>query len=184
MFSEQSHAFFYFFFLCLVGVAKDYYSCVFYLVAEELAEVFKIHFALVYIGNGSIHIELCIVHAYVFHSADYIAEFTYARGLYEDSVGCILGYNLFECFAEVAHERTAYTTRIHLGYVDACILHKRSVYTDFAKFIFYKNKLFAFVGFGNELLYKRGFACPEKSREYVDFCHGITSVHMVKESAV
>jgi hypothetical protein len=147
----------------LICVAEKYTACICYLISEKLAEVLHIHFALVDVNYGYRAVKLSALDLSLKNGFSNVRELTYARGLDKDSVGGVLVYHLLECFAEISNERAADAARIHLGYFYSRILEKSAVNTYLTEFIFDKNYLLALIRLVDQTVYKRSFACTEKS---------------------
>ena len=134
-----------------------------HLIEEKLAEIFKIHPALIGIHDGAEGVELRPLYARALYGADDVGQLSDAGRLDHDAFGRILFRNLFECLCKVTHQRAADAARIHFGDADPCILQKSAVHADLAEFIFNENDLFALVHFADELFDERRLARPQKA---------------------
>ena len=152
-------------------VAENDTTRVLHLVVEEFAEVLHIHLALVDVNDGREAVESRTFSRHTFDRADDVGQLTDARGLDQNAVGGKFLQHLFECLTEVADERAADTARVHLGDLNACVLHKAAIDADLAEFVFDQNELFARIGFLDELFQKSSLAGSEKAGDNIDFCH-------------
>ena len=105
-----------------VGMAENDTTRVFYLVVEKLTEVLHIHFALVDVYHDGKAVQLHVLCLGIPYGADNVAQLTDTRRLDKHSVGRVFGNNVLKSAAEISHERTAYTARIHLGNIDTRVL--------------------------------------------------------------
>ena len=152
-------------------VAQNKAARVGYLVVEEFAEVLHIHLVLLRVNNRSKAVELNIVHIYVLHRSDNVAELADTGGFDKHAIGPVLTDNLFERGLEIADKAAADTAGVHFGYLNAGILQKSAVNADLSEFVLDKHELFALVAFGYQLLYESCFSRSEKSRKNCDLCH-------------
>ena len=159
-----------------IGVREDYGGGVADLVAEELAEVLHIHLTLTCIDYCSKATELILSALYALHRLDDVGKLTNARGLDEDSVGVVLGKNLGKCLREIADERAADTSRVHLGDLNARILEETAVDTYLAKLILDEDELLACISLFYKLLDQRGLARTEEARKNINFRHNLFSI--------
>ena len=158
-----------------IGVAHYYGACVFDLIVEKLTEVLHIHFALTGVDNGRERIKSYFIAADVLDRTDDIGELADTGRLDNNSVGCKLCKDFFKRLAEIAYKAATDTAGIHFGYFDAGVFEKSAVDTYFTELVFDEYEFFALVAVGNELFDKRSFACAEKTRENIYFCHGLTT---------
>ena len=84
--ADKLYCFCKFFFSCILRTAEDNCACIFYLIAEEFAEILEVHLALLGINNGRKAVECNIVALKLFNSANNIAEFANAGRLDNNSV--------------------------------------------------------------------------------------------------
>ena len=138
-----------------------------YLVIEKLAEVFHIHFAFARVYNGGKAVKLKVGNPCAFHRLYNIGKLAHSGGLDKDTVGGVLVHHLFQSGCEISHKGAAYTPGIHLGNIHPCVLKKAAVDADVAELVLDNYKALALKGFGNELFYKRCFACAEKAGKNV-----------------
>ena len=141
------------------------------LVVVELAEVLHVHFALRRVRYGDKIAELHFVIRHALHSLDDVRQLADAGRLDQDAVGCVLGHNLLQRLAEVAHERAADAAGVHLGDGDAGLLQKAAVDADLAEFVLDQHELFAGIGFLDHLLDERRLARAEKAGINIDSGH-------------
>ena len=150
---------------------KNDTACVFDLIAEELAEVFHIHFALGRVHNRAEGVEDGVFEFCVRHRFDDVGELTYPRRFDDDTVGRVLRRDLLQSFGEIADERATDTARIHFGDIDTRVLQKSAVDTDLAEFVLDQNDLFSRVRLFDEFFDKGGLSRAQKSRKNIDFRH-------------
>ena len=96
-------------FFLVARMRKHDAARILYLVEEELAEVFKIHFALLGVDHRAEGVELRAVNARALYGADDIGELADARGFDDNAVRRILCGDLSERLGKIADERTADT---------------------------------------------------------------------------
>ena len=142
------------------------------LVQEKLSKVLGIHLALHRVRNCDEAVE---EHRFVFghalYGADDVGQLAHAGRLDDDAVGMIGLDDLFERFAEIAHQRAADAARIHLGNLDAGLLQESAVNADFAEFVLNEHNLLALKRLLQQLFDERGLACAQKPRNNVNFGH-------------
>ena len=156
---------------CVVGVREHNTTGIFNLIVEELTEIAHIHFAFVHVRNGCKTIEHRAVSSSVLHRADDIRKLSDTRRLNKNTVGTVLLKHFFESFPKISNQRTANTTAVHFGHLNACILHKSAVDADLSKFILNQYELFTRIGFLQQLFDERCFSRSEKSRKNINFRH-------------
>ncbi len=144
-------------------MAEDKAACICYLIVEEFAEVFLIHFALLSVNDCCEAVELDIVSVDIAHSVYNVAELADAGGLDEYAVGLVFSKHLFKRFAEVSNERAADAAGVHFCYFDAGVLEKAAVNAYLTEFVLDKHELFAFIALVYELLDKSGLTGSEES---------------------
>ena len=154
------------------GAGEDDRSGEFHLVVKELAEILHVHLAFFRVHHGGEAVEGNFGGGEALHGANHIAELAHARGLDEDAVGGVLFQHLLQRLAKIAHQAAADAALAHFRHLDAGVLHKAAVNTDFAEFVFNQHKLFALEGLGDELLNQRGFARAQEAGENIDLRHG------------
>ena len=165
-------------FLGISRTAKHNTACVFYLVSEKFAKVLHIHFALIDVRNRGESAENSVFRIDSLNSPDNIAELSDTRRLDEYSVGVKFGQNLFECLAEIAHERATDTARIHLGHFDSGVTHETAVNAYLAELVFDEDELFARIRFFYHFLNKSCFSRTEKSRKNVYLRHNLSPINL------
>ena len=154
-----------------LSVREDYRRCVSNLVVVELTEVLHIHLALINVRNGGKAVKHCTVLLRGLCRADNVRKLAYTRGLNDNSVGLVLVEHLCKCGSEIADERTANATRVHLRDLDACVCQKSAVNADLTELVFDKNNLFTCVCFLYKLFNKRSFSRAEKAGKNIYFRH-------------
>ena len=142
-----------------------------YLIFVELAEVLHIHLDFRRVSYSCCAVELDFIAADIKHCLDNIGKLSYTRRLDENSVGAELLENLRQRLSEITDKRAADTALIHLGDLNARVLHKAAVNADFTELVFDKNELFAVIALFEKLLYERCFTRSEKARKYIYLCH-------------
>ena len=108
-------------------MAQDNSACILYLVIKELTKVLHIHLAFLCIDDGCKSVQFYFVIMKVFNRKYYIAQFSNARRLYQNSVRRKFLDHLIKSFRKISHERTADATRIHFIYLNSGLLQKTSV---------------------------------------------------------
>ena len=163
--------------VCAAGAAQDDAGCVADLVIIELAKVLHIHFDLVHIGHGHKAVQADRQGlAHTLNSAGHITQLANAGRLDQDAVRMISLHDLFQCLAEIAHQRAADTAGVQLVDLNASLTHKAAVNADLAEFVFDQHDLFTLERFLDELFDQGRFACTQKAGENINFsylfCHG------------
>ena len=115
------------------------------------------------IGNGAEAVELCAVRVNAARCFYNVAELANARGFNQNPVGLKFVKHFFERCGEITHKAAANAAGIHLGHLDAGVLHKAAVNAYFAEFVFDKHKLFAGECLLDKLFDKRGLAGTQKA---------------------
>ena len=141
------------------------------LILIKFAKVLQIDLAFGSIGNGDIGTQTHFVCGDTLHSTDDIGELAHAGRLDEDAVGMIVSNDLRQCFAEIAHQRTADTAGVHFVDLNSSLLHKAAVNADFAKFVFNQHDLLALIGFFDHLFDERGLSGTQKAGVNVNDSH-------------
>ena len=155
----------------VLGPAQDDGAGALHLVVEELAEVLHVYLGFLSVHHGGEAIELYVVGVDALHGADHVGELAYARGLDEDPVRRVLGEDLLQRPAEVAHQGAADAAGVHLVHLNARVLHERAVDADLAELVLDEHQLFALVRFLDQLLDEGGFPRAEKAGEDVYLSH-------------
>ena len=124
--------------------------CFLYLVFIKLTKVLEIHFALLGVNYGSKRRYLTVGKLCRKHRFQYVAEFAYARRLYEYSVGSVFGINFVERLFEVAYEGTTYTTAVHLVDLYARFFEEAAVNAYISEFVFNEDYLLSFQSRGKK----------------------------------
>ena len=163
----------------LLRTAKQDGAGILDLIEEELAEVLDIHAALHRVRNGDkaahLHIGHILLHA--LDGADDVGKLAHAGRLDENAVGMILIDHLAQRLAEIAHEGAADAAGVHLGHLDAGLLHEAAVDTDLAKLIFNQDDLLACERLFEQLLDQRGLARAEEAGENINLRHIINLLY-------
>ena len=158
-------------FVYVLGPAQDDGVGALHLVVEELAEVLHVHLRLLGVHHGGEGVELDIVGVDALHRADDVGELAHARGLDEDPVRRVLGEDLLQRPAEVAHQRAADAAGVHLVHLDARVLHERAVDADLTELVLDQHQLLAFVRLRDQLLDQGGLSGPQEPGEDVYLSH-------------
>ena len=160
----------------LVGPCEDDGPRIFDLVDEELAEILDVELAL-----GGVHYCDRAVERHVgafrrvLHRLHDIREFSDAGGLDEDPLRRIFVHDFPEGCAEVAHQRAADASGIHLADLDPGFLEETAVDTDLTEFILDQNDAGACQGVLEELLDQGSLSGSEKAGNNINFRHYIAS---------
>ena len=128
-------------------MAENQTACVCYLIVKEFTEILLIHLALLCVNNSCEAVKNNVMSVDVLNGTDNVAELSYTGRLDKDTVGSIIGKNLFQSLSEISDKTAAYTAGVHLSDFNSCILKKTAVNADIAEFVFDKDKLFALVAF-------------------------------------
>ena len=144
------------------------------LVIEELAKILHIHLALLNVGHGGKAVEKNLLGINSLHRLDDIGKLANTGGLDENAIGVILVQHLLECLSEVAHQRAADATAVHLGHLNARVLHKAAVNADLTKLVLNEHQLFSCVCLVQKLFDQRGLASSQKARKNVNLGHRIS----------
>ena len=142
-----------------------------HLVVVEFAEVLHIHLALARVGHGDQVAERHRITGDLLHGCLHVAELAHTGGLNEDPVRRVVGNDLGQSLAEVAHQAAADAAGVHLGDLDARVLQKAAVNADLAELVLDQHQLLSGVGFLNHLFDQGRLACAEKTGVNVNFCH-------------
>ena len=161
----------------LLGAAEDNGPGILHLVLIELTEVLHIYLALggVGHGDGAAQHHIRLLGDDTLDGPDHVGQLAHTGGLDEDAVGVELRQHLLEGLAEVAHQRAADASGVHLGDLHACVLQKAAVDADLTKLILNENDLLPLQGLLQELFDKGGFPGAQKAGDHVYFCHGYAS---------
>ena len=120
MLSYKPDSLFGLFALYNVGMGENNCRSILYLVIEKLAEVLHIHLALAGINNNRITVEFSSFGFNALNCADNVGKFTNTRRLDYNSVRIIFFKNLGERRRKISYKGATDTTRVHLGYLNAC----------------------------------------------------------------
>ena len=154
------------------GAAEDDGAGVLHLIVKELAEVLHIHLGLLGIdhGDGAAQLQLRLL-GHTAHRLGHVRQLAHAGGLDDNAVGSVGLQHLLQGNAEVAHQRAADAAGVHLGDLNAGVLHKAAVNADLAEFVFDEHQLLALEGLLNQLFDEGGLAGTQKTGNNVDGCH-------------
>ena len=157
----------------LLAAGEEDGAGIFDLIEEEFAEVLDIHAALHRIRNGheAAHDYILKILLHALNSADDVGQLAHAGRLNEDAVRMILIDDLAQRLAEVAHQGAADAAGVHLGDLDAGLLHEAAVNANLAELILDEHDLFAREGFLEQLLDQRGLARAEEAGENINLRH-------------
>ena len=153
-----------------------------HLVVEELAEVLHIDLGLggVHHGDKAVEVQIGCLGLDALHGGNDVGQLAHAGGLDDDAVRGVVGQNLLEGRAEVAHQRAADAAGVHLGDLHPGVLQKAAVNADLAKLVFDEHDLLAAEHLVQQLLDESGLAGAQKAGDNVDFCHGEFVLSTVK----
>ena len=134
-----------------------------HLVVEKFAEVLHVDAAFAGVNHrhkaGDNHLGVLNL----LDGPHHVGELADARGLDEDAVRMELLLHLHKGLAEIAHQRAADATRVHLGNLDAGVLKESAVDADLAELVLNENNLFSSVAVGKELFDERRFTRAQES---------------------
>ncbi len=111
------------------------------------------------------------MHLQVLHRTDHIAQLAHTGRLDQNAVGVIGLHHLLQRLAEITHQAAADAAAVHFGNVNTRFLQKTTVNADLTKLIFNEDKLFAGIGFRDQLLDERRLSCAQKTGENINFSH-------------
>ena len=154
-----------------IGTGQDDGGGGFDLVVVELAEVLHIHLDLARVGHGHGIAQRDLVIRHLAHGGDDVGQLAHAGGLDQNAVGMVLGDDLLQRLAKIAHQRAADAAGVHLGDVDAGILQKAAVNADLAELVLDQHQLLPLVAFGDHLFDQGRLARAEEAGENINFCH-------------
>ena len=167
----------------LLAAGKQDGAGVFDLIEEELAEVLDVHAALHRIRDGheAAHGRIIEFLLHALNGADNVGELAHAGRLDEDAVRMILIDDLAQRLAEIAHQGAADAAGVHLGDLDAGLLHEAAVDADLAELVLDEHDLLAREGFLEQLLDQRGLARAEEAGENINLRHIINLLLHTKQ---
>ena len=142
-----------------------------YLIIEKFAEIFHIHFAFFCINYRCKTVKRDLFGINPLHGPNDITQLSDARGFYQNTIRSKLLQYLFHCFAKIPYQAAADTARVHFGYLNPRLLHKHTIHTDFAEFIFYQNQFLPMVDFLNQFFNQRCFTGTKKAGKNINLCH-------------
>ena len=154
-----------------IGTGQDDGGGGFDLIVVELAEVLHIHLDLARVGHGHGVAQRDLVIRHLAHSGDDVGQLAHAGRLDQNTVGMVLGNDLLQRLAKIAHQRAADAAGVHLGDVDAGILQKAAVNADLAELVLDQHQLLPLVTFGDHLFDQGRLARAEEAGENINFCH-------------
>ena len=154
-----------------VGVAEDDGARVFHLILIELAEVGHIDPRLLRVDDGRESVQFDPVILQILYSDDHVTQLAYAGRLDQDPVRIIGVDDFVERAPKIPHQRTADASGIHLVDLYSGVLQESAVDADLTEFVLDQHDLLIFICFGNQFSDQRCFACSQKSRKNIYFCH-------------
>ena len=154
-----------------IGTGQDDGGGGFDLVVVELAEVLHIHLDLARVGHGHGVAQRDLVIRHLAHGGNDVGQLAHAGRLDQNTVGMVLGNDLLQRLAKIAHQRAADAAGVHLGDVDAGILQKAAVNADLAELVLDQHQLLPLVAFGDHLFDQGRLARAEEAGENINFCH-------------
>ena len=154
-----------------IGTGQDDGGGGFDLVVVELAEVLHIHLDLARVGHGHGVAQRDLVIRHLAHGGNDVGQLAHAGRLDQNTVGMVLGNDLLQRLAKIAHQRAADAAGVHLGDVDAGILQKAAVNADLAELVLDQHQLLPLVTFGDHLFDQGRLARAEEAGENINFCH-------------
>ena len=152
------------------------------LVVVELTEVLHVYLDLVGVGHSNGVAQLHIMAHHLLHGTDDVGQLAHTGGLDDDAVRVILGDDLLQSLAEVAHQGAADAAGVHLGDVDAGILQEAAVNADLAELVLDQHQLLALVALSDQLLDESGLAGSQEAGINVNFCHGFYYLQLSAEA--
>ena len=181
LFGQQSDGVGDLFLAGVAGAAQDDAGRMADLVIVELAEILHIHFDLVHVGDRHEAVEQDGQGlGDALDGAGHVGQLAHAGRLDEDAVGVVSFDDLFQCFAEVAHQRAADAAGIEFVDLDAGLAHEAAVDADLAEFIFDQDDALPGEALLDQFFDERGLARAQKAGKNVDLglvlCHHGTSV--------
>ena len=169
---EQVHRLLQLVLLHVAGAAEDDGAGVLHLVVKELAEVLHIHLALFGVDHrdGAAQLEVGVLR-HPAHRLGHVGQLAHAGGLDDDAVGRVGLQHLLQGHAEVAHQRAADAAGVHLGDLNAGVLHKAAVNADLAELVLNQHQLLALEGLPDQLFDQRGLARAQEAGNNINGCH-------------
>ena len=171
MLSEQCHSTIQ---LCLgdrIRAGKNNGRRCFDLVVVKLTEVLHVNLYFSSICHCHGVTQYNIMGSRLIDCGDYIGQLAYTGRLNNHPVRVILGNHLLKSLSEVAYQRAANAAGVHFRDINACVLQKSAVNTDFTKFVLDQHQFLAAVPLIDHFLNQCGFACAEKAGININFCH-------------
>ena len=125
-------------------------ACVLDLVLVELGEVLEVNLALACVDNSYCSADLSVFN--LLDSCNYIGELADTRRLDDDAVGVESADDVLKCRSEVAYERAADASGVHLRDLDSGLLQESAVDADLSELILDENDLLIVVSVSYEFL--------------------------------
>ncbi len=141
------------------------------LVVVKLSEISDIRLRFFRVHHGRHGIDDEILRSGRLYGKRHIGQFSDSGRLDQDPVRRIGVDHHLQRFPEIADKRAADASGIQFRYFDACVLHERSVNTDFAEFVFDQHQLLTPKSLLDQLADQRCFSRAEKARKYINFYH-------------
>ena len=154
-----------------IGTGQDDGGGGFDLVVVELAEVLHIHLDLARVGHSHGVAQRDLVIRHLAHGGNDVGQLAHAGWLDQNTVGMVLGNDLLQRLAKIAHQRAADAAGVHLGDVDAGILQKAAVNADLAELVLDQHQLLPLVAFGDHFFDQGRLTRAEEAGENINFCH-------------
>ena len=171
MLPDQSHSSVQFILSNRVGPGQEDGGGGLDLVVVELTEVLHIDLHLGSVGHGYGVAQGHIVAGDFVQGTDHIGQLAHTGGLDEDTVRMVLGNDLLQGLAEVAHQGAADAAGVHFGNGDSGLLQKAAVNADLTELVLDEDQLFALVALGDHFLDQGRLTGSQKSGVNVDFGH-------------
>ena len=161
----------------LIRPAQDDAGCRVDLVFIEFAEAAHVDIAAGGVDDCGKGAQLNRLRCLLLDGGDDVAELADAGGLDQDALGAKFPDDLLQRAAKVAHQGAADAAGVDLRNLNAGLLQKRAVDADIAKLILNEDKLFAVIGFFDELFDQGRLPCAEETGKNVNACH---TLHLLR----
>ena len=171
MFTQQRNGSFQLVLFNVLSTGQDNRRSVLDLVVIKFTEVFHVHFDLARIGNGGESTQYSACGICRLNSTDNVRQLADTRRFNQNAVRMVLLNYLMQCSCKIADQAAADTTGVHLIDLNAGILQKSPVNSDFAKLVFDQYQLFTLIAFCNQLFNQSCFTGTQKTGENINFGH-------------
>ena len=171
MFTQQRNGSFQLVLFNVLSTGQDNRRSMLDLVVIKFAEVFHVHFDLARIGNGGESTQYSTCGICRLNSTDNVRQLADTRRFNQNTVRMVLFNHLMQCGCKIANQAAADTTGVHLIDLNAGILQKSPVNSDFAKLVFDQYQLFTLIAFCNQLFNQSCFTGTQKTGENINFGH-------------